>query len=165
MASVTRVPTDGQDCHHSKAEFDCLFRQVASRTDITPVAKLVHGALVSLHRTHKSRTQIDIGKMVGLTRHQVWNGLQELVTKGLVLILRVGLGQPNEYVLLGIDESDLRPVRKQQSGQSGASRARTSHPKENNGRMGNTVSAGRCLGCGKPHEIAACPTYGYLARR
>jgi hypothetical protein len=86
--AAARQPSSTTDCHHSKAEFDTLFRQIAQRRDLSPVAKLVHGALVSLHRIGKSRTQVKIGEMVGLTRHQVWTGLHELAASGDILIVR-----------------------------------------------------------------------------
>jgi hypothetical protein len=148
------------DCHHSKAEFDTLFRQIAQRRDLSPVAKLVHGALVSLHRIGKSRTQVKIGEMVGLTRHQVWTGLHELAASGDILIVRIGLGQPNDYILLSIDADDLRPVRKQPPGQSGHSRARTSLPEEK-GRK-NVSHSGYDVAAYLAHEQA---TYREASKR
>jgi predicted ArsR family transcriptional regulator len=82
------------------------FRSINSRTDISSDAKLVHGALVTVHRT-RPMTQAQIGELVGLTRHQVWAAIQELIRADLVITIRIGLGRPNEYVLLGVDAADL----------------------------------------------------------
>jgi biotin operon repressor len=82
------------------------FRAIVSRTDISSDAKLVHGALVTVHRT-RPMTQAQIGELVGLTRHKVWSAIQELIRAGLVITVRIGLGRPNEYVLLSLDPADL----------------------------------------------------------
>lgn len=94
-------------CHHSKEAFDCLFACVARRRDISPTAKLVHATLVSQHRLSKSWTQTEIGERLGLSRHQVWRAIDELVAAGAVQVIRYGLGRPNGYILLGIAQEDL----------------------------------------------------------
>jgi biotin operon repressor len=132
MPTVTRPSGTGQDCLHSREPFDTLFRCVAERRDISPAAKLVHGRLVSQHRLGAAWTQAEIGTALGLSRHQVWAAIQELIAAGLVVTIRYGLGRPNGYVLLGIDTASLegRSSRQQEAGQGSGSRARTSVRKE-----------------------------------
>jgi biotin operon repressor len=106
VMSLTRVPPDGQ-CRHSREPFDASFRCITERRDIGPAAKLVHAHLVTLHRTRRDATQTEIGDALGMSRHQVWRAVGELVTAGLVQTIRYGLGRPNGYVLLGVNEDDL----------------------------------------------------------
>lgn len=120
------------DCRHSRAAFDCAFRVINERRDISPTAKLVHAHLVTLHRTGRWETQTEIGEALGLSRHQVWRALCELVEVGLIQVIRHGQGLPNTYVLLGIDQECLdgrstrasgsRPVRRPHAGQPGTVR-------------------------------------------
>jgi hypothetical protein len=112
------------DCRHSREAFDCAFRCINERRDIGPAAKLVHAHLVTLHRLGHDATQTVIGEALGLSRHQVWRAIGELVTAGLVQTIRYGLGRPNGYVLLGLAEDDLngrasgsRPAEKASAGQ------------------------------------------------
>lgn len=142
--SLTRVPTARQApsaaCRHTNERFDTAFHVVGHRSDLTSDAKLLHAHLVSLRRTGKDQTQQEMAAAIGLTRHRVWSGLQELVAADLLQVIRIGLGQPNQYVLLGIADEDLdgsrrpetgvRPVRRAGSGQSGnPARARQPDPK------------------------------------
>lgn len=117
------------DCAHVREPFDAAFRCVNERRDISPTAKLVHAHLVTLHRTGRDATQTEIGEAIGCSRHQVWAALQQLVAADLIQTIRYGLGRPNGYVLLGLDQETLdgrsgpatarRPVRGQHAGQSG----------------------------------------------
>lgn len=133
----TRTLGAGQDCHHSREPFDTLFRCVAERRDISPTAKLVHGRLVSQHRLGAAWTQTEIGEALGLSRHQVWRAIAELIAAGLLLSIRYGLGRPNGYVLLGLDAADLdgsasrRPAGQQGAGPANRAR-RTPLRKEEN---------------------------------
>jgi hypothetical protein len=95
------------DCRHSREPFDTAFRFINQRHDISAAAKLVHAHLVTLHRTGRDATQTEIGEAVGMSRHQVWRAITELVAAELVQTIRVGLGNPNQYVLLGIEADDL----------------------------------------------------------
>jgi hypothetical protein len=95
-------------CHHSREPFDAAFRCINQRRDISPTAKLVHAHLVSIHRTGRDETQAEIGEALGLSRHQVWRAIGELVAAELVQVIRYGLGRPNGYVLLGLAEDDLK---------------------------------------------------------
>lgn len=138
----TRVP---DDCRHSKTGFHTLFHPIAARRDISPVGKLVHQALVSMHRMGVSWTQTEIGEAVGLSRHQVWRALDELAAAGWVKVRRIGLGRPNEYELVGIDADDLkgrasarRPAAQPRAGHSGADRRDSYRKKENGERSRNT---------------------------
>lgn len=127
------------DCRHSREPFHCLFRMIATRRDVSPIAKLTHQALVSMRRTGKEWTQAEIGDEVGLSRHQVWKGLAELISAKWIRSTRRGLGKPNTYELLVIDPADLdgkapkssgfRPARHQDAGQSGSASRRASQPK------------------------------------
>jgi hypothetical protein len=129
---------DTTDCRHSREPFHCLFRIVAT-SKASPIAKLIHQALVSMKRRKKRWTQTEIGEEVGLSRYQVWLGLRELKGTGWVKSIRIGLGQPNEYELLVIDADDVdgtaskdegfRPARHQEAGRSGTASRRTPTPK------------------------------------
>lgn len=122
-----RVQDDGRtECRHSREPFDAAFRCINERRDIGPAAKLVHARLVTLHRTGRDETQAEIGDALGMSRHQVWRAIGELVAADLVQIIRYGLGRPNGYVLLGLAEDDLagrasgsRPAEKPRAGQPG----------------------------------------------
>lgn len=135
-ASVTaRQSSESTNCHHSPEPFDTGFRRINERRDISPTAKLVHARLVSQHRLGAAWTQAEIGESLGLSRHQVWRAICELVAAGLVLVIRYGLGRPNGYVLLGIDQESLDGKRGRASGsrpdaQKGAGRPGTDarHP-------------------------------------
>jgi biotin operon repressor len=87
--------------------FDAAFRVINQRRDISAAAKLTHAHLVTLHRTGRDATQTEIGEALGMSRHQVWRAIGELVAAGLVQTIRYGLGRPNGYVLLALDEDDL----------------------------------------------------------
>ena len=132
MSDHTRSATALQACRHSREPFDCMFHAVASRRDLSPTAKLVHARLVSLHRLQHDETQTAIGEALGLSRHQVWAAIQELVSAGLVVTIRYGLGLPNAYTLVGMAAEDLagRASRQQAAGTVRPSRARTSVSKE-----------------------------------
>jgi biotin operon repressor len=147
------------DCRHSREPFDAAFRCINERRDIGPAAKLVHARLVSIHRTGRDETQAEIGDALGMSRHQVWRAVCELVAAGLVQTIRFGLGRPNGYVLLGLAEDDLagrasasRPAGGAVAGQV-RPRARTTSPKEQNRRNRNnygTKDDARCPRC--PHQ-------------
>jgi biotin operon repressor len=118
------------DCHHSKQPFDAAFRCINERRDIGAAAKLVHAHLVTIHRTGRDETQAEIGEAVGMSRHQVWRAICELVAAGLVQTIRYGLGRPNGYVLLGVDRETLdgkggRATASRPSGGSVAGQVRT----------------------------------------
>lgn len=154
-----------RDCFHSQLAFDKHFRHVDERRDISPVAKLCHGALVSLKHANLTATQVEIAAMKGLTRHQVWNGLQELKAAGLIAIIRIGLGQANEYTLLSVDPDDLRPGRKQASGRSDSKGGHSYRKKETERKSGyvQPTRYGDCQGCGsRDHRSFDCPTYGHF---
>lgn len=125
------------DCRHSREPFDAAFRCINERRDISPTAKLVHAHLVTIHRTGRDETQTEIGEALGLSRHQVWRAIGELVTAGLVQTIRYGLGRPNGYVLLGLGEDDLdgrasgrRPAAQQQAGQVRTPARAVNYPKK-----------------------------------
>ena len=140
MASITRVPTDRQDCYHSPAPFDAAFRVINQRRDIGAAAKLVHAHLVTIHRTGRDETQAEIGEALGMSRHQVWAAIQQLVKADLVQTIRYGLGRPNGYVILGIDQETLdgkggpatarRPGQNMVAGQAGTPARAYLSPKE-----------------------------------
>lgn len=167
----------GGTCRHSRAPFDQSFHVVSRRADISSDAKVVHAYLVSLHRTGRDVTQREMAAAVGLTRHRVWSALQELSRADLVQAIRYGLGRPNGYILLGLDQADLagkahpetgaRPVRNTPPGQSGTpTRARVPEPKRS--ETGRTtyqpLRSGQCMGCRGDHPTPRCPRYGYIYR-
>lgn len=128
-------------CHHSREPFDAAFRCINERRDISSDAKLVHARLVTIHRTGRDETQAEIGEALGLSRHQVWRAICELVAAGLVQVIRYGLGRPNGYVLLGLAEDDLRgrasasrPARPGLPASRETSRAGTYYPNKNKGK-------------------------------
>ena len=133
------------ECAHVREPFDAAFRCINQRRDISPAAKLVHAHLVTLHRTGRDATQSEIGEALGMSRHQVWRAIGELVAADLVQTIRYGLGRPNGYVLLGLDQETLdgrggrasgsRPRAQAVAGQP-APRARGhSYPKNRDERM------------------------------
>lgn len=95
------------DCAHVREPFDAAFRVINERRDIGAAAKLVHAHLVTIHRTGRDETQAEIGEALGMSRHQVWRAIGELVAAGLVQVIRYGLGRPNGYILLGVDQETL----------------------------------------------------------
>jgi excisionase family DNA binding protein len=107
--------SDASTTHHSEPAiteralepFDAAFRCINERRDIGAAAKLVHAHLVTIHRTGRDETQAEIGEAVGMSRHQVWRAICELVAADLVQTIRYGLGRPNGYVLLGVDQETL----------------------------------------------------------
>jgi excisionase family DNA binding protein len=106
--------SDASTTHHSEPAitgagraFDAAFRCINERRDIGSAAKLVHARLVSIHRTGRDETQAEIGDALGMSRHQVWRAICELVAAGLVQTIRYGLGRPNGYVLLGSRRTTL----------------------------------------------------------
>ncbi len=137
-AQRVQSPTPA-DCRHSRQAFDAGFRIVNERRDISPAAKLVHAHLVTLHRTGRAATQAEIGEALGLSRHQVWRAVGELVAAGLVRVTRRCQGLPNGYELVGVPAEDLdgrasrsRPPGQSVAGQSGPpAYARHSGPKKN----------------------------------
>lgn len=166
------VPTR---CHHSREAFDCGFRCINERRDLTSDAKLVYACLVS-QRRQKARgrpapeTQAEIGDAVGMSRHRAHNAICQLVAVGLVESRRHGQGRPNTYTLRGVSEEDLagksagpvrnHPVRQQDAGQSGQPKIVLNKEKRIGiGRRFNTPNSGTCYGCGGPHPTQACQKY------
>lgn len=93
------------DCRHSRAAFHCSFGSVAARRDLSSDAKLAHAVLVSMIRRGLTWTQAEIADELGWNcRQRVWRAVSELVAVKLVVVRRVGLGRPNEYILLPTDD-------------------------------------------------------------
>jgi len=153
---------DATRCHHTNEPFDTAFRSVVSRRDISPAAKLVHAKLVSMHRLGLAWTQSEIGELVGMSRHQVWRAIAELVAAELILVTRLGLGNPNSYVLLGISDEDLagrasrsRPAGERSPANRATPRARTFQPQRATERRGYNAPShadafGHACPCGRP---------------
>lgn len=95
------------DCRHSKQAFDALFAIIGERRDIGTGAKLLYGKLVTMHRVGAAWTQTELGEMLGTCRQNVWRWTNELVAAGLLLVVRLGQGRPNQYTLLGVPQEDL----------------------------------------------------------
>lgn len=105
MASITRVPPDRQDCRHSRSAFHCSFTSIAARRDLSDAAKLLHAALVSMIRRRLDWTQAELARELGWqSRQKVWRAACELVAAGLLKVRRLGLGRPNEYLLVPTDD-------------------------------------------------------------
>ena len=177
-SALPRPDATPADCRHSREPFAAAFYCVNGRRDIGPAAKLVHAHLVTLHRTQRDATQSEIGDTLGLSRHQVWRAIGELVAAGLVLTIRYGLGRPNGYVLIGLDEDDLngrasgrRPSAKPIAGPPGARARGPSTPrKDDKNRYTRGYKDVRCTRCSGhrahcdgcsaclpgPHASAAC---------
>lgn len=167
-------------CHHSREPFAAAFYVVNERRDITAAAKLVHAHLVTLHRTKRDATQVEIGEALGMSRHQVWRAIGELVTADLVQTIRYGLGRPNGYVLLGLDQGTLdgkggrasasrpaggsvagpaRPHARVPSYPKKRDEERDTRPKAEADASGDTRSASRCWVCPGRHPLDACPEF------
>lgn len=98
---IPMQPAKPTDCRHSKAGFHCTFTSVAARRDLSDAAKLLHAALVSMIRRRLDWTQAEIAAELGWgCRQKVWRATGELVAAGLLVVRRLGLGRPNEYILL-----------------------------------------------------------------
>jgi hypothetical protein len=113
---VSTLPRSAAAC---REPFDQSFHVVGRRADLSADARLLHAYLVSLYRTGRELTQAAMAAEVGLTRHRVWAALRSLVAAGLLESVRVGLGRPNRYRLMGLPETAVRPVRRQHAGQAG----------------------------------------------
>ena len=105
--ATARPDHSAAECRASAQPFDAAFRVINERRDIGAAAKLVHAHLVTIHRTGRDETQAEIGEALGMSRHQVWAAIQQLVAADLVQTIRYGLGRPNGYVLLGVDQETL----------------------------------------------------------
>lgn len=151
--------------HRSSAPFHALFASIAERTDISPAAKLLYAALVSVHRkTHApAPTQVEIGAMIGLSRHQVWRAQAELVAAELLTVRRRGQGLPNEYELQGVDQRDLDGAGHQEPRRSIERRSWSPDSKKTR-RMDDVVvpPIGYDIGAYRAHERA---TYAEQAAR
>ncbi len=113
----TRPSGARQDCLHSKEPFHCSFAVVTERRDLSYGAKLLHAVLVSQHRTRARWTQAQLAAMIGApSRQAVWRFTRELESLGLVVVRRVGLQQPNEYTVLGVEQEDLDGKRRPAAG-------------------------------------------------
>jgi hypothetical protein len=98
-------PANPADCRHSRAAFHCTFGSIAERRDLSDAAKLLHAALVSMIRRRLDWTQAEIADELGWRcRQKVWRASCELVAAGLLKVRRLGLGRPNEYILLPTDD-------------------------------------------------------------
>lgn len=149
-------------CRHSREPFDALFRVVAERPDLSDGAKLLHATLVSARRMGQAWTQAQIGERIGASRQKVWRLLSELVEVGLLEIRRVGLGRPNEYLLVGIPDEDLdgrasgRPTAGHQEDRPRNTKPDAYYyPKEQGKKSGFSTT----------ERYAALPSGGYLESR
>ena len=151
--AVQSVPS--ADCRHVRAPFDQGFHVVSRRADLSSDAKVLHAFLVSLHRTGRALTQREIADELGLTRHRVWAALHELVAADLLVTVRVGLGQPNRYELVGIDaldlagrspESGVRPGRSRFPGSPETPRVGTYYPQRTTKERGTYIRPPRSAG-------------------
>jgi transcriptional regulator with XRE-family HTH domain len=128
---VTILQQRAAACLHSKAAFHCSFATVAERRDISFGAKLLHALLVSQHRLKARWTQAELAERIGApSRQAIWRLTRELEAAGLLVVRRIGLQQPNEYTVLGVEQDDLDGSRRlgpdiRKSGPRDASRART----------------------------------------
>jgi biotin operon repressor len=168
--ALPRPDANPTDCRHSREPFDAAFRCINERRDIGPAAKLVHARLVSIHRTGRDETQAEIGEALGMSRHQVWRAIGELVAAGLVQTIRFGLGRPNGYVLLGLSDDDLsgRASASRPAGGAVAGQPRTPAraylpPKENRGKnrsTGHKANDDRCPRCPHTSHGTTCSRCG-----
>ena len=87
---IAMQPATTSHSHRTCEPFDAAFRIINQRRDISPAAKLTHAHLVTLHRTGRDATQTEIGEALGMSRHQVWRAIGELVAgePGLIEIQR-----------------------------------------------------------------------------
>ena len=160
MASITRVPTDRQDCLHAKAQFDAYFREALKGRGLSSDDKVIYAYLVSQTRIANggpvAATIGTIAEDCEISYHHTWAALKALAEQALVKKTRRGLGLSNTYELVPIPgvldaedivgkaspESAVRPVRGKKSGQSESpARAGTyGQKKKNEGRSQSTDS-------------------------
>lgn len=161
--SAQRVQSQNPaDCRHSRAGFHCSFQSVASRRDLSSDAKLAHAALVSMVRRGLTWTQAEIAAELGWeSRQRVWRATSELVAAKLLAVRRVGLGRPNEYILLPTDEISPEDIKARAKPDRGN---RAGHPE---GRLPDTHA--RAVNSPKenrPRNRSTPPsTGGYLETR
>jgi hypothetical protein len=82
----------------------------------------------------------------------------ELVAAGLLLVIRVGLGRPNQYVLLGIAQEDLdgnapkssRSGSRASGGPAAGHAARPSYKVEEETKESGYIKPGKSSGYGRP---------------
>jgi hypothetical protein len=119
------------DCRHSHEAFDVGFAAVKDKPGLTIADRVVHAAMVSLHRLGRlgTVTQEQIAEWARVSRRTVVRSCQALMAAGLLLSRRRGQGRPNAYQLVGIDQDAL----------DGRSDKRT-QPKASEGRTGDGVS-------------------------
>lgn len=144
-SSSSRPAETPADCRHSRQPFDQLYH-LAHGKGLSSDAKVVYAHIVTLSRTQyphgRYETQAAMAEAVELTRHRVWSAIRALVAADLIQSIRPGLGMPNYYVLLHLDEvgierpmgpeTAVRPVRERHSGRSGdLARAGTYSPEKN----------------------------------
>ncbi len=105
MPSIAR---SGSGCLHSAEPFDTAFAAL-KRPDLTIADRVVHAAMVSLHRLGRlgSVTQEQIAAWAYVSRRTVIRACQALVRAGLLVVTRWGQGRPNGYALVGIDAQAL----------------------------------------------------------
>lgn len=176
------------DCRHSRAAFHALFVPIAKRGDLSDAAKLLHETLVSMVRQGLRWTQEQIAEQLGWRKRQkVWRAAGELVAAGLLRIKRLGLGRPNEYLLVETDEVTQEDIKArasrdrvpgsghQEDRPRNATRARHSNPKNETKEQrftgykdrrcrrcsGHRAHCDQCSAClPGPHALDACyPNY------
>lgn len=107
-ASLCPEPTP-TDCRHSDEPFDTAFAVVKDTPGLTIADRIVHAAMVSLHRLGRlgQVTQEQIAEWARVSRRTVVRAVEKLVAAGLLKSKRHGQGNPNTYELVGIDQKAL----------------------------------------------------------
>lgn len=97
------------DCRHSDEPFDTAFAVVKDMPGLTIADRVVHAAMVSLHRLGRlgQVTQEQIAEWARVSRRTVVRAVEKLVAAGLLTSKRHGQGNPNTYELIGIDQKAL----------------------------------------------------------
>ena len=108
-SALPRPDQNPADCRHSREAFDVAFAVVTERTGLTIADRVVHAAMVSLHRLGRlgEVTQEQIAEWARVSRRTVIRACQAMVEAGLLLVKRRGQGLPNAYQLVGIDQDAL----------------------------------------------------------
>jgi hypothetical protein len=161
---IAMQATNPTDCRHSNEPFDVAFAAVKDKPGLTIADRVVHAAMVSLHRLGRlgTVTQEQIAEWARVSRRTVVRSCQAMVTAGLLLVRRRGQGRPNDYQLVGIDQdaldgrSDKKP-RQEASGRPNPARAGTYGPvKEPTGGKNRSTGTKRFADADRP-RCPRCP--------
>ena len=177
------------------AGFHQVFHEIAKRKDLVLGAKLMHALLISYVRIYKGEFPgyDKMVEDLAISRISAIRYVKDLEKAGLLRVDRPKGGKTNTYTLLDWTKQSTKELRIKKrlsadrklpsTGQIATHTFRQrKEPKRKVGttsndslavtsdgaytqKRGQPAQPGRCLGCGGPHALEACPKYGHLDRR